>query len=141
MKNPLSTNKYAQFFALYQQLRNIGMPSERDEIVFQFTSGRTTSLKDLSPQEYKELVHWMSQLYESKHVKYKEIEDRQRKKVIALFCQMGYTKGDKPDMERINTWCATYGPIKRYLNYHSGANLTKLVTQAEKVYNSFIERL
>lgn len=92
------------------------------------------SIKELEHRELIKLIDEMKRsIYE---INVKEI--RQRKKVIALFCQMEYVANKKADMERINAWCVKYGHKHKELNDYYGAELTALVSQVEKVYSTFI---
>ena len=129
---------YAAYFAIEKQLKSAGAPVDRSDLIHAFTEGRTSSLKELSEYEYREFINHMNTLLQQS----KKISDkglRQRRKVIALFCNMGYVINDKPDMKSINDWCKKYGHLKKQLNDYVGADLTKLVVQAEEVYNSFIK--
>ncbi len=137
--NSTQPKTYPQFFAIYAKLKAIGYPYERDELIYQFTNGRTSSIKELTAHDYRELINWMYSIYNVENEKALVSEAKQKRKIIALFCQMGYTNGDKPDYQRIDDWCAKSGPIKQRLNYHKGKDLNTLVTQAEKVYQSFIK--
>lgn len=137
----MSQNNYSQFFLLFSKLQQIGYTQERDEIIYCHTSGRTTSLKELTDVEYKDMITWMSHILTRETAVNAEKETRQRRKVIALFCQMGYVKQERADMYRINQWCINYGHLKKSLNYYKGVDLVKLVNQAEKVYESFVKKL
>lgn len=134
-------NKYAEFFVLFSALKEIGYPLDRDDLIHQFTSGTQTSLKKLTPTEYRDILTWMNLQLSNHRTKRNYKETRQKRKVIALFCQMDYLKEDKADMDRINAWCESHGHLKVKLNGYSGTNLTKLVSQAERVYTSFISAL
>lgn len=132
-------NPYAQFFAVYAKLKAIGYPYELDELIYQFTQGTYSSIKELNPHDYKELINWLNALYNAENAKALVAETKQKRKIIALFAQMGYTINGKADYFRIDEWCSKYGPIKQRLNYHKGKDLNTLVTQAEKAYQSFIK--
>ena len=93
------------------------------------------SLKELQPQQLQILLADMRGTIYILNVK----ENRQRRKVIALFCQMEYVSNKKADMVRINDWCIKYGHRHVDLSNYYGADLTALVSQVEKVYASFIK--
>jgi hypothetical protein len=134
---------YAQYFAIEKKLKNQGFDFERSELIKQFTEDKKSSLKELTATEYREFLKLLNSRFATvDKPKLTDSELRQRKKVIALFCQMGYTNSDDaPDMKRINAWIGNYGHLKHNLNYYFGSNLTKLVTQAQEVYNTFLRDL
>lgn len=131
---------YSAYFAIEKQLKASGAPVDRSDLIHAFTEGVKSSLKDLTEYEYREFIkHMNTLLQQSKQITDKGL--RQRRKVIALFCNMGYVKGGKADMKAINSWCKQYGHLKRELNDYVGSDLTKLVIQAEEVYNSFVNSI
>lgn len=93
------------------------------------------SIKDLEHKELIKLVLMMKHTIYQFNVK----EIRQRRKVIALFCQMEYIENKKADMKRINEWCVKYGQFHKELNEHYGSDLTALVSQVERVYSTFLK--
>ena len=134
-------SSYTAYFAIEKKIKRMGVPLERDEWIEQFTEGKKTGLTQLSPTEYREFIMFMNQILKVQSVQ-KEKELKQRRKVIALFAQMGYvTEDQKSDMQRIHNWCFQYGHMHKDLNHYTGADLTKLVTQAQEVYNTFLKAL
>jgi hypothetical protein len=140
---------YAQFFAIKSKLEKMGDSRTHNEIVSDFTSGRKSSMKDLTDGEYKSLVGQLNQFLQSiegeRPVINRDTEQRQRRKIIALFAKMGYTKGSKADMVRIEFWVKHYGLQKQdgkvSINHYHGADLTKLVSQVEAVYETYLTGL
>lgn len=134
---------YSAYFAIEKKLKNQGFDFERSELIKQFTEDKKSSLKELTAAQYREFLKLLNSRFAIVDTpKLTDSELRQRKKVIALFCQMGYTNEDAtPDMNRINNWIGNYGHLKHNLNYYFGANLTKLVTQAQEVYVTFLRDL
>ena len=131
-------SRYKAFFPLHSRLQSLGYKMDKEEILLTHTDGRTDSLRALTDEEFNGLIVHLRAVLEKQHSD--QAVQRQRKKVIALMCQMGYvTEEDKPDMDRINAWCETYGHLHKRLNYYFGNDLTKLVSQAEAVYKSFID--
>lgn len=129
---------YSTYFAIENKIKRMGVPLERDEWIEQFTEGKKNGLTQLTPNEYREFIVFMNQILKTESVQ-KDRELVQRRKVIALFAQMGYVTEDlKSDMQRIHNWCIQYGHLHKDLNHYTGADLTKLVTQAQEVYNTFI---
>ncbi len=134
-------SKYAAYFAIEKKLSRLGVTQERSEWIDQFTDGAKNSLTELTDNEYKDFLHFLNEVYNS-HSKSADKAVKQRRKIIALFCQMGYVTQDvKPDMQRINQWCVQYGHLHKPLNDYHAADLTRLVTQANQVYSTFIHDL
>ena len=133
-------SKYAQYFALEKQLKATGYKADRSDLISDFTGAKCSSLKDLSIDEYNGLIRYMNEQLQPAKKRQDDKDSRQRRKVIALFCNMHYTTPEgKADMKRINDWCVKYGHLHVTLNYYSGADLTRLVSQAESTYKSFIQ--
>ena len=93
------------------------------------------SIKDLEHRELNLLNDDMKRSIYALNV----CENKQRRKVIALFCQMEYVANKKADMVRINAWCVKYGHQHKELNYYYGAELAALVSQVERVYHTFLK--
>jgi len=131
---------YSKYFAIEKKLKQSGMHIDRAELIADFTEGRTSSLKGLTPADYRELTNLMSAMLRNNDFK-DDKANRMRKKVIALLCQCGYTSNDRPDMQRINEWCIKRGHAKVELNEYRGNDLLKLVYQAEQFYKTTFEQL
>lgn len=135
---------YQQFFAIEKKLKGHGYNLERQDIVHTFTGGAKTSLKALTPHEYKELVNWMnSELSKlSKPTKLTlDSNQKQRKKIIAVLCKVGMIKNGKADMDRIYAWVMSHGYLHKHLNQYTAAELPKLVYQANEFYKSHLKAL
>lgn len=128
---------YSTYFAIEKKFKRIGVTIERDEMIHDFSNGKKDSLKALSDSEYQDFIRYLNQFFKSQvNI---QSETKQKRKIIALFAQMGYlTDDNKADMQRINNWCIQYGHLHCNLNGYKGSDLVKLVTQAEEVYNTFI---
>lgn len=133
---------YSSYFAIEKKLQSIGFDGTREQLILQFTSGAKSGLRQLTPAEYKSFIDWLNAFMKGTvPVRAQDTETRMRRKIIALFCQMGWTNGPKADMERINAWCEKYGKLHKRLNDYHGADLTKLVTQVQDVYTTFLARI
>ena len=130
---------YSTYFAIEKRMKSSGMDIDRAELIADFTEGRTESLKDLSPKEYKEFCQSINSLLGADTAPDKN--NQMRRKVIAILCQCGYTQAGKPDMNRINDWCVTHGHGHCALNDYDGAGLQKLIQQASMMLKSLTERL
>lgn len=141
--------KFAKYFGIEKALNSLGADITRDEMVSTFTNGKKTGLSSLTYFEYNEFTNWMQEKLNSakgtvsKPKKEFDVHaNNMRRKIIALFAQMGYKTPDgKSDMERINAWCIKYSQYHKTLSEYSINQLPQLVTQVEKVYQSFINNL
>ena len=69
-------------------------------------------------------------------------KDKMRKKIIALFCKMGYKDQYAcADMARINAWVLKYGFLNVKMNSYSYQELPKLVSQVEIVCTKYLQEL
>jgi hypothetical protein len=145
---------YKEYFAIESKLKKQGFDIERSDVIKQFSNGRKLGLSQLTPFEYNELLRWLNQRFGNRinivsnpnvapkqHPEFNEKEDRQKKKIIALFCKMGYLKDGKADIYRINGWTMKYGHLHKKMNDYHEADLTKLVSQAEEAYKTFVDGL
>jgi len=121
-------------------MKTAGMHVDRAELIANFTEGRTESLRELSATDYREFTNHLSAMLGDAQMKDTKA-NRMRKKVIALLCQCGYTRNDKPDMKRINEWCINRGHGKCELNEYREEILPALIYQAEQMLNKTIEQL
>lgn len=127
-------NHYAAFFAAYNQSVKAGSPLSKEEVVSDFTQGRTTSLKDLSGQELDALVVRLNQSIRFvKKAQPKAIEnpkgDSMRKAIISIFYKMNKTANDAKE------WAEKQGVrgTKRRFNDYSNSELFTLIGVAEKI--------
>lgn len=138
---------YKEYFAIESKIKKQGFDIERSDVIRQFSNGRKQGLSQLTAFEYQELLRWLNRKFGNNrttaqnHPEFNEKEDRQKKKIIALFCKMGYVKDDKADIYRINGWAMKYGHLHKKMNDYHGADLTMLVSQAEEVYKTFLDGL
>jgi hypothetical protein len=139
-------SNFKEYFAIETKLRKQGFHINRHDVIGTVTSGRKHGLTALTPFEYAELIRFLNANfktdYQPKKVVYDEAENKQRRKIIALLSKIGYVKEGKSDMYRINCWAMSHGHLdEQKLNDYHGADLTRLVYQAECYYKSTIERL
>jgi hypothetical protein len=142
---------YKEYFAIESKIKKQGFDIERSDVIRQFSNEKKQGLSQLTPFEYRELLRWLNKRFgpnqqkpktdHKTHPDFNEVEDRQKKKIIALFCKMGYVKDNKADIYRINGWAMKYGHLHKKMNDYHGADLTKLVSQSEEVYKTFVDDL
>lgn len=132
---------YTAYFAIEKKLKNQGFDFERSELVSQFTDGKKSGLKELTAFEYSEFLKMLNSRFvkvEPSRPPVNEVLQNQRRKIISLFRKMGYEKDHKADMQRIYGWVLEYGYLHKSLNQYNEKELPKLVTQAEKVYTTYL---
>lgn len=135
---------YSRYFVLEKQIKAKGLPIDRKELLIQYTEGKISSFKDpqLTEAVFRGFCNWVEKSYE---VKKKEDwqntpENTMRRKIIALFKEIGYTvAGGKADMKAINTWSIKKGYLHKPLNEYTLKELPTLVSQAEMVNRSCIK--
>jgi hypothetical protein len=136
-------NPYTPFFAAFNAAQKRGNPLTKEDVISQFTGGRTTSLKQLDTAELNELTLSLNRIsgFQARRPNtHHDPTDKQRKAIIAIAHKMGWqTPSGKADIRRINGWCVTFGKFKKPLNDHTAPELPELVTQFDKVYQSFLK--
>lgn len=135
---------YSAYFAIEKKLKLQGFNFDRSELVSQFTANKKSGLKQLSHFEYNEFLKFLNSKFIANGPAdlQKEKCQAMRRKLIAIFCKMEYkTEDGRADMHAIEGWCLKYGKYHKKLNSHSYNELTEIITQAEKVYKTFIEGL
>jgi len=125
---------------LHLLLTQSGKTQHKKDLVFSFTSGRSDSSREMTDQEARDMI---SYLEGSKTAP--DPADRMRKKIISMAREIGWEKrtatGRAADMERIGNWVLKYGALKKPFNDYKINELPALVTQFERVYKDFLNRL
>lgn len=122
---------YKQFFAAYNASVKAGNTFTKEEQIHIFTGGRTTSLKELSLNELKEITALLNR-GNPKPVNDKA--DRMRKSIIAIFKKM-----NRPTAAAI-AWAEKQGVKgeKKKFNDYTPQELFILIRIAEKVYEDWL---
>lgn len=121
-------------------LNQCGLSDELDkaEIVFEYTNGRSTSLKEMTQRETSALINVLNERLSPAKAK----RDRQVSKILSMAHEMHWELQDgKVDMERLDVFFLTRTPQKKKLAEFTDAELPGLVTLFEKVYISFLKSL
>lgn len=125
---------------LHLLLAQSGKRQHKKELVFSFTSGRSESSRGMTDQEARDMIAYLEG-----SVTALDPADRMRKKIISMAREMGWEKrvaGKRiADMDRIKAWVMKYGQFKKPINEYEINELPALVTQFEKVYKDFLNRL
>ena len=82
-------NPYARFYASYNTSVKCGNSASKEEVVFEFTGGRTTSLRELSEVELNDLIDHLNQKSTiqgtKKYSKDETARNTMRRAIIAQF--------------------------------------------------------
>lgn len=111
---------------------------DKQSVISAYTNKRTSSSKEMSFEESAALIG---------HLKTFDVKDKKadkmRKKIISMAHEMNWRKeGTKQiDMSRINNWCKKFGSLHKTLDSHTYEELPALVTQFEKLYKDYINKL
>lgn len=125
---------YTRFFKIY---RNLAHRPPREDIIQNFTWGRTGSLRDLTPSEYRELCDKLDQ-----EQKQSDVCNTMRRKIISCFKYCGFVKDDgAADMDAIYAAVIKHGYLKKSLNKYDALELPKLVFQFEQMKIKYMKSL
>ena len=91
-------DNYAAFYGLLKQMPG----ASKEEIVLQFTDGRTDSLREMSLHEYNEAIRAMEKLTRAEETEAMRILKRKRSDVLH---QMQLSGVDTADWKRVDAFC------------------------------------
>lgn len=114
-----------------------GLLDMEKEVVYNYTKGRTTDLKDMAYKETYALVNDLQGNSDSGTKRTKMIA-----KVFSIAHEMHWeiSKGDV-DLEHIDQFCLTKTKYKKKLSQFTNNELPELVTVLERVRDSFLKGL
>ena len=115
-----------------------GNAGNKEDMIAGFTGGRTTSVRELLPEETVAVIRYLNKLDPN----YKGSE-RMRRKIISMAHEMQWRHigSVKIDMGRVDGWCITFGFGKKKLDAYTYEELPKLVTQFTEAYNHYINKI
>ena len=124
-----------QLWAIVNQLK---IDKEQvEELVYQYSEGRTKSTRELSVQEFSSLTNHLEAIKKGM-TKAPEVKptatdpaDKQRKKFLSTCYDLKWTTDGKLNWIKINEWLQQYGYLHKPLNNYTIEELPKLVTQIE----------
>lgn len=129
-----------QITIIHVLLAKRGLKEEKAGIVLTYTNDRSSHVSEMSKKEAATLIQHLSG--ESKFNNSVDRGEKQRRYIIAMARQMGWTTTDgRADMVKINSWIAKYGHLNSTgknttLNSYKAEHLTKLVSQFQQVLKS-----
>ena len=130
-------SKYSTFFAAYNASVKEGNPFTKEEQIQIFTGGRTTSLKELSSAEVKELTKTINDALGIVLKAVNDKADRMRKSIIAIFKKMERTT------QQAIAWAEKQGVKgeKKKFNDYTTQELFILIRIAEKVHADWLSSI
>jgi len=123
-----------QIKCIQVMLTKLRLSSQRMSLIHGFSSGRTESLRELHVGEATDMIRYLkSQDPEEKAA------EVMRRKIIAMAHEMKWElPGRKIDMRKLDGWMVNSSYLHKKLNQYLYSELPLLVTQFEKVYQSFL---
>lgn len=126
---------YSTLFAICKAIGR-----DKDDVVLEFTDGRTGSLTELSDGEYRELMIRLRRLQPTPKAWEPKPGDAQRKKMIGIARSMQWGRSTMEVIGRLDEWCIKSFGAK--MNDLDLATLGKAVTIFEsKVYTGYLKGL
>ena len=109
---------------------------DKATIVEGFSIGRCTSSKGLYYHEAAAMIKHLHTLQP-----HAAEAAKMRGKVLYYAHEMNWRQHGKVDMPRIDGWCNKFGYLHKDLDQYEYAELPKLLTQFEAVYNHYLKTL
>lgn len=114
---------------------------QKEELVYQYTNGRTTSSSKMLIDECQMLINHLNSIKRGmtpKPDKWKETpENVMRRKILAICHELQWTKDGKVDLKRLDEWLKKTGVHHKKLNDLTLQELPAQITQLEQVLKSF----
>lgn len=143
--NDISKNQIA---AIYTALRSRGLYEQKNELVLQFSDGRTESVSCLTFSEAQQLIKSLN----TERKPTPQPNDKMIRSIIAMAREMGiitrrqYAEPDgsmkeKSDYSAFNKWLLESSCVKKSnLNKCSYEELNKLVSQYKAIYMDWLKK-
>lgn len=128
---------YRKYFALEKQIKSHGFDVDRKDLIYSYTNGKKESLRALSSREYIEFTDWLIAKFKLKDTSWRNTPaNKMRRKIWSLFViKMGYSEAD------YKVWLVTKSKFKKPIGDHTHGELVELVSQADKVYQSYLNEI
>ena len=127
-----------QIGCIHAMLNKLGLMAQKATLTQSFTEGRSESLSDLTLPEATAFIQ---------HLKRQDPEEQKaekmRRKIISMAHEMAWRipGTTRIDMVRLDAWMEKSSIQHKKLNRYQLAELPALVTQFEKVHESFLKGL
>lgn len=135
---PITAEQIKKIHALLNQQ---GIMEHKRTIIHSFSDGRTTSTKDLTCYEAKQLIDGL-QNGEKEREEKREKARIEFRAIYGLAWKMGIIYGETDDdyrmnMAKLNMFCRDRGTVKKNLTFQNLEELRKTHRQFEAMYNKF----
>jgi hypothetical protein len=127
---------------IYGKLENLGLKEEKENIVWNFTSGRTSHLSAMEPDELVSLLDRLSgNVPTNDYLTYGKFskDNRQHMYILSMCMQLGWRTyntsvgRDVADLVRLGRFIMHFGAIKKPLIQQTTQELHKTVFQFEEM--------
>lgn len=134
---------------IYGKLDSLGLKDEKENIVFNFTSGRTTHLSEMEPEELVALLDKLSgNTNNTNYLRYGKFDkdNKQHCYLLSLCMQLGWSIHNKnvqrnvADIVRLGRFIMHFGAIKKPLMEQSKQELQKTVYQFEQMVSKHFNK-
>ena len=128
----MKTATQPQIAKIHVLLNNLGITKQKVEIVYNLTSGRTESTKDLTIDEARRLIINLAEY---------DPRERQKSLIFSLAYQAGIIYGSSADDKKMNAaklnmFLKERGAVKKDLNAMNYSDLVKTHRQFEAIVKS-----
>lgn len=128
--------------ALHALVGELNIDTEqKEELVYQYTNGRTTSSSKMLVTECQLLINHLNSIKRCMTPKpdnWKETpENVMRRKILAICHEIQWTKDGKVDLKKLDDWLTKSGVFHKKLNDLTISELPAQITQLEQVQKSF----
>lgn len=127
--------------AIYIKLKKLGLEEEKEQLVSDFTNGRTTSVRNMMVKEAQDLLKGLTTPSDKANA---EKRVKMINTIYSLAYQMNITRlinsEVKVDTTRLNELIKALSPQKKGLQAHKMEELTVLVTIVKKYYKQGLQK-
>jgi hypothetical protein len=136
----------AQVKIIYTLLGLANLRDQKDDIIMNFTGGRTDSVSKMDTAEAAALIAHLKSADKTE-----SSSTKMRNKILSMAHEMNWTHivkttpgtpfKSKVDMEHVDNWCKAKGYLHKPLDDYTYNELPKLVSQFEEVYKSYLNKV
>lgn len=120
----------SQNIQLYSLLNSTGFITEKADLAYSFSKGRTDKTSELYIAECDALIATLKK----EQAKKNKALDKKRKTVISRMYDMGWTIEGRADMERLSAFLkSAKSAVKKPLNKQNSEELSRTITQFESM--------
>lgn len=113
-----------------------GLLAYSEDLATSFTDGRTPRVSQMNNTEAWLLIKHLEEGGQP------TAKTKMQRKILSLAHEQNWKMFDgKIDMKRVNDWCIKYGYLHKKLNDYTESELPTLVTQFEKAYGDYLNKV